>query len=77
MESNKSKKMTPEEEKELTGHINAIAKILYKQTKPEQVETLSKIEETVRQQTLQYISPQIGFFSSQKLQAQQQEEKET
>ena len=69
--------MTPEEEKELTGHINAIAKILYKQTKPEQVETLSKIEETVRQQTLQYISPQIGFFSSQKLQAQQQEEKET
>lgn len=69
--------MTPEEEKELTGHINAIAKILYKQTKPEEVETLSKIEETVRKQTLQYISPQIGFFLSQKLQAQEQEEEET
>ena len=31
--------MTPEEEKELTEHIEAIAKILYQQTKPEQVKT--------------------------------------
>ena len=69
--------MTPEEEKELTGHINAIAKILDQQTKPEQVKTLSKIEETVREQTLQYISPQIGFFSSRKSQEQHQEEPET
>jgi hypothetical protein len=36
--------MTPEEEKELRGHINAIANILYKQTKLEQLNTLSKIE---------------------------------
>ena len=31
--------MTPEERKELSEHIKAIGKILYKQTKPEQVET--------------------------------------
>ena len=31
--------MTPEEEKELTEHIDAIAKILYRQAQPEQVET--------------------------------------
>ena len=68
--------MTPEEEKELKGHINAIANILYKQTQPEQLKTLSKIEETVRKQTLEYISPQIGFFSSQKPQEQNQEELE-
>jgi hypothetical protein len=68
--------MTPEDKKELKGHINAIANILYKQTKPEQLETLSKIEETVRKQTLEYISPQIGFFSSQKPQEQHQEELE-
>ena len=54
--------MTPEEEKELTKHIDAIAKILYRQTQPEQVKTLAKIEETVRKQTLQHISPRIGFF---------------
>ena len=53
--------MTPEEEKELTEHINAIGKILYKQAKPEQVETLVKIEETVRGQILEQISPRIGI----------------
>jgi hypothetical protein len=65
--------MTPEEEKELKGHVQAIAKILYQQTKPEQVKTLSKIEETVRKQTLEYISPQLGFFSSPKSQEHHQE----
>ena len=54
--------MTPEEEKELTEHIDAIAKILYRQAQPEQIETLAKIEETVREQTLQQITPRIGFF---------------
>lgn len=58
--------MTPEEKKELTEHINAIGKILYKQTKPEQVETLARIEETVREQVLEHISPQIGIFLSSK-----------
>ena len=66
--------MTPEEEQELTEHIDAIAKILYRQTQPEQVETLATIEETVRKQTLQHISPRIGFFLSNKLQEQQQGE---
>ena len=62
--------MTPEEKKELGEHINAIGKILYKQTKPEQVETLAKIEETVREQVLEHISPQIGIFLSDKEQEQ-------
>lgn len=62
--------MTPEEKKELDKHINAIGKILYKQTKPEQVKTLARIEETVREQVLDYISPQIGIFLSDKEQEQ-------
>ena len=53
--------MTPEEEKELSEHINAIGKILYRQAKPEQIETLAKIEETVREQILEHISPKIGI----------------
>lgn len=68
--------MTPQEEKELAGHIDAIAKILYKQAKPEQIETLAKIEETVREQTLKYISPQIGFFLFNKEQELHRDEKE-
>ena len=66
--------MTPKEEKELTEHVDAIAKILYRQAQPEQIETLAKIEETVREQTLLHISPRIGFFLSNKLQKQQQED---
>lgn len=54
--------MTPEDKKELTEHINAIGKVLFKQTKPEQVNTLAEIEETARQQVLEHISPQIGIF---------------
>ena len=53
--------MTPEEEKELSEHINAIGKILYRQAKPEQIETLAKIEETVREQIFEHISPKIGI----------------
>ena len=68
--------MTPSEEKKLTEHIDAIAKILYNQTKPEQVETLALIEETVREQTLKYISPQIGFFLSNKEQELHRDEQE-
>ena len=51
--------MTPEEEKELTEQLDAIAKILYRQAKPEQVKTLAQIETKVREQTLQYITPQF------------------
>ena len=35
--------MRPEEEKEITQHLEAIAKILYRQAKPEQVKTLAKV----------------------------------
>ena len=54
--------MTPEQQKALEEHIEAYANILYKETKPEQLESLAKIEATVRDQTLEYITPQIGFF---------------
>lgn len=62
--------MTPKEQKELSEHIDAIGKILYRQAKPEQVETLAKIEETVREQILEHISPQIGIFLSNREQEQ-------
>ena len=63
--------MTPEKQKALEEHIEAIAKILYEESKPEQLESLAKIEATVRDKTLEYITPQIGFFLSNKLQGQQ------
>jgi hypothetical protein len=44
--------MTPEDKKLLADHIKAIAKILYKNTPPEKIETLEEIETTVRDQVL-------------------------
>ncbi len=58
--------MTPEDKKLLTDHIKAIAKILYKNTPPEKIETLEGIETAVRDQVLEHVSPQITFFLSEK-----------
>ena len=65
--------MTPENKKELNQHLQAIAKILYEDSDPKKVQNLAGIEETIREQTLQYITPQIGFFLSKQLQELMQE----
>ena len=60
--------MKPEKKQALQEHIQAIANILYEETSPEQVKNLEILEETVRQQMLDYVSPQIGVFLSKKQQ---------
>ena len=62
--------MTPEDKKLLADHIKEIAKILYKNTPPEEIETLEGIETAVRDQVLEHVSPQITFFLSEKRQEQ-------
>jgi len=74
--SGKQRQMTPEKHKALEEHIEAIAKILFEETEPEDLESLAKIEATVRDQTLEHITPQIGFFLSNKVQGQKQDESE-
>ena len=54
--------MTPEKEQKLEQHLEAIATLLYEETEPEQVESLAKIEATVREKTLQHITPRLGVF---------------
>jgi hypothetical protein len=66
--------MTPEKEKVLKEHIQAIAKILYEETSPEQLRNLESIEATVRHQVTEYVSPQIGIFLSNKQPEQAPEE---
>ena len=62
--------MTPEDKKLLADHIKGIAKILYKNTPQEKLETLEGIETAVRDQVLEHVSPQITFFLSEKRQEQ-------
>ena len=54
--------MTPEKQQELNQHIQAIAKILQAEAEPENLENLGGIEKTIRAQTLEHITPQLGFF---------------
>lgn len=68
--------MKADKEQELKEHVEAIAKILYEQTEAKELASLAKIEETVRNQTLEHITPRIGFFLSKKLQEQKLEEPE-
>lgn len=68
--------MDSQKEALLAHHLEAIAALLYEETKPEQVESLAKIESTIRKQTLEYITPQLGIFLSNKLQEHRQEESE-
>lgn len=62
--------MTPEQQQALQEHIQAIAKILYDDTPPEQLKSLAKIEEAVRSQMQKHVMPEVGFFLSQLQQAQ-------
>lgn len=56
--------MTPEEEQQIKEYSRAIAKILYKSTTGEQLTSLAKIEEVVRQKMQEYVMPEVGFFLS-------------
>lgn len=63
--------MTPEEEQALQEHIQAIAKILYKNAPPEQLKTLGGIEQAVREQMQKHVMPEVGVFLSQRRQEPQ------
>jgi hypothetical protein len=68
--------MTPEQERALQEHIQAIAKILYDDTPPEELKTLAGIEQAVRSQMQRHVMPQVGVFLSQQRQGQQRDTKD-
>jgi len=64
--------MTPSQQQALQEHIQAIAKILYDDTPPEQLTSLAGIEQAVRSQMQRHVMPGVGVFLSQRRQAQAQ-----
>ena len=56
--------MSPEEREEIAAHAKAIAKILSKNTPPERLTSLGKIEEVVRDKMQKYVMPEVGIFLS-------------
>lgn len=68
--------MKAEKREEIQARAKAIARLLYQETDPGEIKTLEGIEETVRQQLLEYVNPEIGNFSSKKRAKHRQEEKD-
>ena len=56
--------MSPEERQEIAAYTQGIAKILYKNTPPEQLTSLGRIEEVVREKMQEYVMPEVGIFLS-------------
>jgi hypothetical protein len=54
--------MDADKKAQIQAHARAIAALLYEETDPEQVKTLSGIEEAVREHMLEHVSPEIGIF---------------
>lgn len=56
--------MTPEDQERLEACTAEIAEILYRNSNPENLNSLEDIEHTVRQQMLEEVSPRIALFLS-------------
>ncbi|WP_293337270.1 hypothetical protein [Microcoleus sp. CAWBG58] len=62
--------MTPEEQERLESCAAEIAKIWHNNTPPSELTSLENMEKHLRQQWLETLGPQIGFFLSKKQQEQ-------
>lgn len=54
--------MTPEDKAQLHQCVETIAAILYRNTPPEQLQTLEGIEQAIRAHAQQTVLPQLGVF---------------
>uniref|UniRef100_UPI0011818096 hypothetical protein n=1 Tax=Baaleninema simplex TaxID=2862350 RepID=UPI0011818096 len=54
--------MDAEKRRQIQAHARAIAALLYEGSDPEEIQTLSGIEKTVRHQLLEHVSPEVGNF---------------
>ncbi|WP_442922224.1 hypothetical protein [Microcoleus sp. B4-D4] len=66
--------MTHEELEQLQFFSAEIAKILYNNTPPSELTSLENIEKHLRQQWLEKVGPEIGFFLSKKQQEQNKDD---
>ena len=62
--------MTPDKQERIEACIQELATLLYEQADKSQLLNLESIEKTVRRQMLEYVSPNIALFLSNKRQEQ-------
>ena len=62
--------MTPDKQERIEACIQELATLLYEEADKSQLLNLESIEKTVRRQMLEYVSPNIALFLSNKRQEQ-------
>jgi hypothetical protein len=65
--------MTPEKVKRIQELSTEIARLLYEEAEAEELTSMIKIEKTVRDLTLEHVTPSIGIFLSKQSQILMQE----
>jgi hypothetical protein len=60
--------MTPVEQERVRACVQELAEIFYRNTPSESLRTLEGIEQAVRQNILEKVSPEVGIFLSKKVQ---------
>ena len=68
--------MTPSDQQQLKAHLKAVAKILYRNTDPTELESFDSIEKSLRQKMLEEVGPELGNFFFQQYQEFKQENPE-
>ena len=58
--------MTPDQQQQLKAHLTGIARILYADAEEKQMDmdTLGEIEQTIRTQLQEQVSPELALFLS-------------
>ncbi len=71
--------MTPEQRDQMQHHVSALAQILYDdaQANGMSMGSLGEIEQTVRTQIQNYVSPELGVFLSTQVSAKMREKRES
>lgn len=57
--------LTPEEKAAIDQHVQAVAKILYRDADKSRMTNLGEIESMIRSQLQEHVAPQVGVFLSQ------------
>jgi hypothetical protein len=60
--------MTPEDQQRLKAHLKEVAEILYRNTESTELSTFESIENSLRQQILKEVGPELGSFFFQQYQ---------
>ena len=62
--SSQSSEMSTDKQAAISYHVQALSKLLFEEVDPQQLTNLAEIEVAVREQVQTHVTPEMGFFLS-------------